>query len=124
VIQLFVFFFLQLVYWYSDFKIPCSYVSRQTSLFAKHTCLTDVLVLGSISLLSIYVWPCSLFWALASLKRCLHSSVSPTHLLQPRICSICNASLWLTSFHLVHDFPIVKFPIKSLFCDSSSTFMM
>jgi hypothetical protein len=48
---------------------------------------------------SIHLCRCSSFWALTSLKRRLHSPLSPACLLQPRIPRICSASLWTTSSH-------------------------
>ena len=47
-----------------------------------------------------HIWQYNPFWALASLIRCLHSSLFSALLLHPLIPSSCNASLWTTSAHL------------------------
>jgi hypothetical protein len=54
---------------------------------------------------SVHVCRYSPFWALAPLKRCLHSSLSPRRLLQPCNPRMSNASLWSTSCHLFLGFP-------------------
>ena len=68
---------------------------------------------------SIHPWRYSPFWALASLIRCLHSSLFAALLLHPLIPSSCRASLWTTSARLVPGIPtglvIWKFPFKTLF---------
>jgi hypothetical protein len=61
----------------------------------------------------VALWP---FLALASLKRCLQSSVSPTGLLHPHIHGFCNASLWTVSSLIVLGFPagivLWNFPLR------------
>jgi hypothetical protein len=42
---------------------------------------------------SVHLWSYSPFWALASLIRCLHSSLFAVLLLHPLIPSSCSASL-------------------------------
>ena len=50
-------------------------------------------------------WHYSHLWALASLKRQLHSSLSPARLLQPRNPTISDASLQTKSSHPVFGVP-------------------
>jgi hypothetical protein len=54
---------------------------------------------------SSYVSRYNPFWALASLKRHLHSFLTLVRLLHPRIPRICNVSLWTTFSHLFLGFP-------------------
>ena len=49
--------------------------------------------------------PRSSFWVLASLKRCIHSFLSPASLFQTRVARICNSSLWTTFARLFLGFP-------------------
>jgi len=53
----------------------------------------------------LHLWHCGPFWALASLRRLLHSSVSSALLLCPCIPRICDMSLQVMSSHLVFLFP-------------------
>jgi len=66
-----------------------------------------------------HVWRYSPFWALASLKACLHSSLFSSLLLHPLTPNSCNASLWTTSAHLVLGLPtglvLWKVPFKTFF---------
>jgi hypothetical protein len=59
----------------------------------------------SSQLPSTHLWRYSPFWALASFWRRLHSSLSPAHLILPRIPRICDVSFWSTSSHLDLGFP-------------------
>ena len=75
--------------------------------------------LWKITFLSIHVWHCGPFWALASLKSCLHSSVSPACLLYPQIHGVCTAYFWTVSSHTVLGFPngtvLWNFPLRIFF---------
>jgi len=66
---------------------------------------------------SIHLWRYSLFRAMASLIRRLHSSLFASLLLHPHIPSSCSASLWTTSAHLVLGLPtglvVSKFPFRT-----------
>jgi len=66
-----------------------------------------------------HVWRYSPFWALASLKACLHSSLFSSLLLHPLTPNSCNASLWTTSAHLVLGLPtglvLWRVPFKTFF---------
>jgi len=68
---------------------------------------------------SIHLWRQSPFWALASLRRCLHSSPSSPRLLHPRFPRICDVSLRMTSSHLVLGFAsghvLWNFPLMNIF---------
>jgi hypothetical protein len=71
---------------------------------------------------STHLWRYSPFRALASLIRCLHSSLFAALLLHPLIRSSCSASLWTTSAHLVLGLPtglvVWKFPFRTFFWES------
>jgi hypothetical protein len=54
---------------------------------------------------SIHLWRYSPFWALASLRRRLYSSLSSARPLRPRIPRICYVSRRMTSSHLALGFP-------------------
>jgi hypothetical protein len=77
---------------------------------------------------STHIWRYSLFRALASLIRRLHSSLFAALLLHPLIPSSCKASYWTTSAHLVLGLPtglvVWKFPFKSLFGILFSSFLI
>ena len=66
---------------------------------------------------SIHLWRYSPFRALASLIRCLHSSLFVALLLHPLVPSSCSASLLTTSAHLVLGHPtglvVWKFPFRT-----------
>ena len=68
---------------------------------------------------SIHLWRYIPFRALASLTRCLHSSLFAALLLHPLVPSSCSASLWTTSVHLVLGLPtglvLRKFPFRTFF---------
>ena len=68
------------------------------------------------------------FWALASLIRCLHSSLFSALLLHPLIPSSCNTSLWTTSAHLFLGLPtglvVWKFLFKAFFGKISSSILI
>ena len=65
---------------------------------------------------SIHVCSYNLFWALASFKERLPSSLSPPRFLHPRIPRISNTFLWKTSFRLTLGFPtdlvLCNFPLR------------
>jgi len=77
---------------------------------------------------TIHPWCYSPFWALASLIRCLSSSLFAALLLHPLIPSSCSASLWTTSAHLVLALPtglvVCKFPFRNFFGILSSSILI
>ena len=93
----------------------------------KHSCLSNNANNNVRKLVtSIHVRRYSPFHALASLKNCLRSSLFSVLLLHPRIPSICSASLWTTSAHLVLGLPtglvLWNFPFKKLFLGGGGSF--
>ena len=67
---------------------------------------------------SVHVWHYRPYWALASLKKRLHFSLSPCRLLHSGIRRICNSPFWTTSSHLVIIFPtdhaLWNFPLRTI----------